>query len=91
MEVGDEVLRWGVARNLQAIPSVRGQAGGRGRKRAQLTLAAAQEVQEDAPVEILVRRGLREMLLELTVTPRSGWGGRGILGAQLLPPPAAAD
>ena len=38
-------------------------------------------------MDVLVRRGLREMLLELTVTPRAGWGGRGILGAQLLPPP----
>jgi len=46
-------------------------------------LAEVVSANEDKPISIIVRRGQISMALRLT--PRQGWGGRGMLGCHILP------
>jgi 26S proteasome non-ATPase regulatory subunit 9 len=37
------------------------------------------------PLRLVVSRGSEAQRVVLTLTPRSGWGGRGLLGCHILP------
>ncbi|KAF8313959.1 proteasome 26S subunit [Cantharellus anzutake] len=52
------------------------------------SLASLVSSHENQPIEIRVRRGdlnSNSSLVTLSLTPRSGWGGRGLLGCHIVP------
>jgi len=74
LRVGDKIQKFGEAdwfnhEKLSLVARVVGRSEGR-------------------PVEVVVSRraeGEADERIDLTLTPRSGWGGRGLLGCHLLP------
>lgn len=48
-------------------------------------LAAPGVVVDGASIQLIVRRQGASQLVNLTLVPRAGWGGRGLLGCHLVP------
>ncbi|KAI3483489.1 hypothetical protein L1887_53619 [Cichorium endivia] len=48
-------------------------------------LAAQGVVVDGTPIQLLVSRGGSSAPVEITLVPRAGWGGRGLLGCHLVP------
>lgn len=93
---GDRVVGWG---HLQGVPTAAPAAGaggdsssGEGAPAAPSLsdIAAVVRAHEGSPVPVVVLRdagaiGAQPQQLALTLTPRSGWGGPGLLGCHVVP------